>query len=173
PPASANSEAPATLMAAARSDRELADPIRGGPSMVRMKTASSRAGFDAKIAAYAPGDRRELAAVARELFRASGDFIALHLVTGTQALGVVWPHLDDPALALRWHWQAMLAAALTIPPSDPVRDDAPPDWATLRARAIASDDDHDVKLVDACTQEDDGKGDAAWRHAAAVRLRLA
>lgn len=172
-PASPSGASPLELAQQAWADSDLSGAIRGGPSIVRMQTVASRAGFDAKISAATLGDdRRALAQMALHTYVGTGDFIAIHLVTGTQALGVLWPHLDDPALALRWHWQSLLAAALTI--DAPKLPDAlePPSWAAIHARAIESDDDHDVKLVDACTQDRELGDDVQWRYAAALRLRM-
>ena len=112
---------------------------------------------------------------ALDVFRRGGDFIALHLVTGTQALGVLWPWLEAPAEALRWQWQGVLAGALTLgaPPLAPVTATTV-DWNTIATAAIASDDEHDIKLVDACRQEAIAFGEEArWRDAAATRLGLA
>lgn len=173
PPPTAAAGSPLELARAAWADRELSGPIRGGPSIERMRTTASRAGFDAKIAGAELGDDRSaLAEMALATYRGTGDFIAIHLVTGTQALGVILPYIADHDAALRWHWQSVLAAALTIDP--PRTPDAiePPSWAAIHARAIASDDDHDVKLVDACTQDRELGDDIAWRHAAALRLRM-
>jgi hypothetical protein len=166
----------AELLREALASRDLGGAIDSGPSMMRMRTASARPGFDALIAGYDPGedDRPALAELARDVWRGTSSFIALHLVTGTQALGVLWPHLADRRAALRWHWQGLLAATLTFDPPAPVDAPAPAaSWSELHARAIGRDDDHDVKLVDACTQERTASADAAWRHAAALRLGLA
>jgi hypothetical protein len=173
PPRTSARATPLELAKAAWSDPALAGAIRGGPSMTRMRTVAARKGFDAKIADAELGDdRRALAEMALTTYLGTGDFIAIHLVTGTQALDVLWPYLDDHELALRWHWQSLFAAALTIDAPRAPEAIEPPTWAAIHARAIESDDDHDVKLVDACTQDRGLGEDVRWRHAAALRLRM-
>jgi hypothetical protein len=51
-------------------------------------------------------------------------------------------------------------------------DVTPPEWSVLRERAIASGDDHDVKLCDSAQEEARVRNDAMYRRAVAVRLRV-
>ncbi|QSI77314.1 questin oxidase family protein [Niveibacterium microcysteis] len=95
-----------------------------------------------------------LAVTAARLYRATGDFTALHLVTGLHALRVLWPWMAAPEPVLQRYWLAFCAAYVAIgrpwPMSlRPLPDPLPP-WAALRAAAIASSDDHVIKLVDSC-----------------------
>jgi hypothetical protein len=75
--------------------------------------------------------------------------------------------------ALAFHWQGLLAAYASIgtPELAPRELAAPAAWDALAARAVASDDDHDVKLADACREERLVFGnDERYRVAVALRL---
>jgi len=95
-----------------------------------------------------------LAVTAARLYRATADFTALHLITSLHALRVLWPWIEQPQPVLQRYWLAFCAAYVAIgrpwPMSLlPVADPLPP-WPALRAAAIASRDDHVIKLVDSC-----------------------
>ena len=109
------------------------------------------------------------------LFLATGDFTVLHLVTACHATRVLQPYLAADAvdhLAV-----AMLAAYASIGRPDfdaalqPARDLT--DWASLAARVIPSDDEHDLKLVYSCQQEEKQYGWHLHQMAAALRLAKA
>jgi hypothetical protein len=98
---------------------------------------------------------RRLTEAAIALYAATDDFTALHGVTASHALSIVAPYVEDrPALA-SWWFQALAAAYVTIgAPSlhDPAGAVAPwlerpPAADAVASRAIASDDEHVVKLV--------------------------
>lgn len=113
------------------------------------------------------GTPQRLARAAAFAYAASGNFTALHLVTATHAMRVIAPFVDDSGRleAWRWFWQAwahgLVAARLRPRPPVPLLD-----WPTLVARAIASDDEHVVKLVDSAREEERAYGGGDWRAAA-------
>jgi len=112
----------------------------------------------------------ELARIAVKIYLATGDFTALHLVTGCHAARVLEPYLAPDALD---HLAtAMFAGYITIgrPAFDVELFDAP-DWDTLAKLAIASNDDHDLKMVYSCREEDAAYGWGLHRMAAARRLK--
>lgn len=95
-----------------------------------------------------------LAVTAARLYRATGDFTALHLITSLHALRVLWPWIDAPEEVLQRYWLSFCAAYVAIgrpwpmafrPLTGPL-----PTWEALRAAAIGSNDDHVIKLVDSC-----------------------
>jgi hypothetical protein len=115
---------------------------------------------------------RDLAKIAALLFLATGDFTVLHLVTACHATRVLKPYLAVGAvdhLAV-----AMLAAYASIGRPDfdvaiqPSHD--LPDWGTLTSRVIPSNDEHDLKLVYSCQQEEAQYGWGLHQTAASVRL---
>ena len=112
----------------------------------------------------------ELARIAVKIYLATADFTALHLVTACHAARVLEPYLAQDALD---HLAtAMLAAYITIgrPSFDVATFDAP-DWNTLAKKAIASNDDHDLKMVYSCREDDAVYGWGLHRMAAALRLK--
>ena len=102
----------------------------------------------------------------------SGNFTALHLVTGTHALRMLTRFLDEPLVAWAWHWQAFAHAvvAACLQPAGPV---ALRPWKTLIARALDHDDAHVIKLVESCLEEERAyarRGETLWRLAASRAL---
>ena len=98
---------------------------------------------------------RDLALAAAQVYGATGDFTALHLVTGAQAAAVLLPYFDSPKALLPWLWQGMAAAYIAIgrpslPGADMVamwRNSTVPAWQDLLQRALAETDEHAVKLI--------------------------
>ena len=135
-----------------------ADPTLGGRSFGR----GSISGQMTRVAAtpefasgagleIAPDSLDRIAAAARALHAATGDFTALHTVTGTHATRIVLPFLDSSARdrALRFLFQAVAAAYVTIgtPTLAAVDASGSPGWDEITAAAIESDDEHVVKLA--------------------------
>jgi len=112
---------------------------------------------------------QDLTRIAVLIYLATANFTALHLVTGCHATRVLAPYLADDALEHLAN--AMLAAYVTIgrPAFETPTVDAP-DWETLARTAIASNDDHDLKMVYSCREEDAVYGWGLHRMAAALRL---
>lgn len=112
-----------------------------------------------------------LAATTARAYHKTGSFTLLHGVTGLHALRLVLPWLEDEALALRYFWQAYLAAYLTAKrkPKPPLAEPEP-DWNVLKKRAIHSDDAHTIKLIYTCTRESDVYPDVDFRALAARRV---
>ncbi|MGP1384563.1 MAG: questin oxidase family protein [Thainema sp.] len=87
----------------------------------------------------------------------TGDFTLLHAVTSTHAFRVILPYQSNPELALRYHWQAILVAYLSTGLLlNPDNQDAPThqqDWSSCFTNAIASRNDHQIKLTYTCWRE--------------------
>jgi hypothetical protein len=141
-----------------------------------MKSAAELPEFRAKADALAPSDTTlaAFAAASVRLYCDSGDFTALHAVTGTHAYRLLQPFIQPPELGLRYFWQALLAAYVSIgapsvvdPPSGSV-----PAWNASLERARASVDEHDIKLVDVAHEQGAFYGDPIYRRAAARRMSL-
>lgn len=111
-----------------------------------------------------------LAATAVDRYGASRNFTVLHLVTGSRAMRVLLPWLDDPATAIGHFADAFAAAYLScgIDPAATALPSTGLGWDEVVARAIASDDDHVIKLVHACRDEAAVRGGGAWLHAAGL-----
>ena len=115
----------------------------------------------------------QLARLAAERYAASADFTVLHLVTSAHALRLVLPWLDgdEAAAALGHYWLAYAAGHVASGlAEEPRRALAPAPllpWPALVARAIASDDEHLIKLVDSCREQERAYAGTVWREAAA------
>jgi Questin oxidase-like len=115
---------------------------------------------------------------AADLYARSGNFTVLHIVTATRAARVLWPWTAARGEVLQGLLRAVLAALLAsnLQLDDAARAKAaggPPQWAALVEAAIASDDDHVVKLVHALLEERAAYGEGHRRLAAARALKPA
>jgi hypothetical protein len=115
--------------------------------------------------------REELILLALDAYLASRNFVALHLITGLRALRVLGPFVPDWPDVQTWMTRAFtaawLGAGLVLRPQA-LQEAAP--WPQLRKAALDQLDDHVLKLVHACWQEDRIRPDARWRQAAALAL---
>lgn len=120
---------------------------------------------------------RDLAGFAIGEFWRQDDFTLLHIVTACHAARLVLPHAPDPQGALRWLWQAVLAAYLTvrhvpggsctIVPGGAVTPDE------LKRACLDSCDDHQIKLCYSALCEYDTYQDSRYLAVAARALGLA
>ncbi len=151
----------AALLAAAAGSA-LQGPLISGRMRLAAETAPYRQLADALDAGPAPAAaalRASLLALAADLYAATGNFTVLHMVTAVHALRTVLPALDGAgavAAALPHVLRAVTAACLAarlprdVPPPAQQRSAG---WPEVLAAALASDDDHVVKLVQACHAE--------------------
>lgn len=156
--------------------RDLALPRSKEPLIAqRMHAASKRRAF-APVANALRIDAKTLPRIARlaaRLYARSGNFTILHVVTSAQALQVLLPWLapEDAEPAVACYWRAVVAgvAASGIDFATLGRAPAPQPWEALVAAARASDDDHLIKLVDACREAQQLHGGAPdWQRAATL-----
>jgi Questin oxidase-like len=161
------------LSFAAWSDRLEAAALRtrttGGLITQRMETVVQGEPYR-ELAAAAPADAatlRDLADWAASVYARSGNFTVLHMVTASRAARVLLPHSDDPAAAWLCLVRAFVAAALASNLQQRAALPSIADWDELRATAIASDDEHVIKLVHACIDDSAVYGEGSRRAAAA------
>jgi hypothetical protein len=139
---------------------------------LRMMNACTDPRFAAAAARLrlGPATLPGLAALAAARYADDADFTVLHLVTGAHAALVLLPWFDDDAAraqAQAYVARAFMAAWATRPSPPRLLPPAPSlDWQALTARAIASDDEHVIKLVDSCRELERMLGGDAWRRAA-------
>ncbi len=116
----------------------------------------------------APDWPARLAHAAVQRYLSSGDFSVLHLVTATHAMRSLQCWLDDAA----WrHFARAYAAVWLSAQTDPAaqaRVDPGGDWPAIVELALRSDDEHVIKLVWSCREEEAVHGGPTWRHAAAL-----
>ncbi len=136
-----------------------------------MQRAARQRGFDAVVQRLKTTEQTlpQLARGAAMAYAASGNFTVLHLVTSAHALRLLMPWIEDEAAALHAYWRAYAAAvcAADIRIAPPVPEQ---DWPALLERARASDDDHQIKLVYSCHEQQQALGEGAWRAAASRAL---
>ncbi|WP_281545631.1 questin oxidase family protein [Grimontia sp. SpTr1] len=99
--------------------------------------------------------KESVAIVVLSQYAASNDFTLLHGVTGFQALLSLAPFIDNFDFALDCFWQAYVGAACTAEYRDPVapeRRNIRPDWGLWFKQALATQDDHTIKLIYSCAQ---------------------
>jgi len=115
--------------------------------------------------------REELIGMALDAYLASRNFVALHLITGLRALRALAPFVPEWPDVQAWMTRAFtagwLGSGLVLRPHE-LPEAAP--WPVLRQKALDQLDDHVIKLVHACWQEDRLRPDARWRKAAALAL---
>lgn len=118
--------------------------------------------------------REQLLPLARDAYLASGNFTALHLVTGLRAVRVLAPLLPAQHELQAGLTRAFVATWLAAQLQERTAPDGtPPGWPALQAAALAQFDDHALKLVHACWQEDQHRHHPSWRATAARALRQA
>jgi hypothetical protein len=123
-----------------------------------------------------------LAATSLALFAATMDFSALHAVTGTHWMRLVSPHIspDERVRLARYYWQVIASLVPKIgfpslPSAETVEGwrhlDAP-EWPEIEAKAVQSDDEHDISLTFSAREEQKIYGDRLYRVVAAKRVGL-
>jgi len=113
--------------------------------------------------------REQLISMALDAYLESRNFVILHLITGLRALRVLAPFVPNWPDVQTWLTRAFTAAWLASGMERRWQaQQAAPAWPELHRAALAQFDDHVLKLVHACWQEDRLRPDARWRQAAAL-----
>ena len=158
--------------------RELTQGWRSELPMIiyRMRSAAETPVYAALAERLTPvlrlAQRREqLLAVAREAYLHSRNFTVLHMITGLRALRVLLPLLPE-AVDQRPLVAALDRAAVAgwmagrLQWQDAVPEPAPQPWPALHRAALAQEDEHVIKGVHACWQEDIRQPHPQWRQVA-------
>lgn len=124
----------------------------------------------------------QTASAAHALYRSTGDFFALHTVTGTHATRIAIAKLSNNDQRLRAvgalaRSVAAAYVAIGTPPINPPRADRPerpdvPDWSSIAGAAIASDDVHVIKMTYSCREEQAAWGNPRYQSTAAAVVGL-
>lgn len=119
-------------------------------------------------------DLDSLGAAMIRAYSACGDFTILHGVTGTHAARSLVRYVDDPAPLVLALWRALLAAYVGVgaPPVSgwSLQGDHSLDWPAIHARAVACDDEHDIKIVYSCWRQWQRLGDDLYRRVASAKV---
>jgi hypothetical protein len=117
----------------------------------------------------------DLARVSIALYWQTADFTVLHMVTGVRAARLVLAQVPASTLhqmqALLWAAWCAAYVSVGAPPLvaiDPPKGEAA--WPDLLRHAIASDDDHVIKMAYTCFRESMRYPDSSFYLAAAARL---
>ena len=130
--------------------------------------------------AIGPETRPRVAKLSLAILAATNDFCALHAVTGTHWLRMIEPRTPDPAISLRYLWQAVAALVPKMGfPEIPSQDQLEqwrrvplPDWNEIFREAVTHDDEHDLSLSFSASEEFKVYGDPLYKYVAAKRLKL-
>ncbi len=130
--------------------------------------------------AIGPDTHDAIARLSLALFATTEDFASLHAVTGTHWLRMLAPFTPDPAIPMRYFWQAIAALTPKIgfPPLpqqealDSWRRLPLPDWHEINAEAVTHLDEHDLSLAFSAGEEFKRYGDPLYKYAAARRLGM-
>ena len=143
---------------------------------LRMAEASASDDYQQLAAALAPAPDlahrvAQWAAVLLPAYAGSRDFTLLHGITGLRAVQTLLPWLADaaPAVDAGVLDRALVAAWLSTRPAQRSMPD-PLAWPALIAAALASPDEHVIKLVHACHEQAGRWGDLACRQAASAAV---
>ena len=147
-----------------------------------MREAASRPEFPPVVDLLSPAPDL-LARVARAslaLMAGTMSFEALHAVTATHWVRLVGDGWPDRQLALRYLWQALAAVypkmGFPVLPSagelQAMREIPAPTWHEISARAVLSDDEHDLSFVFSAMEEERVYGDRLYRVLAGKRMGL-
>lgn len=177
-------EAPANAAPDTESDLEAAlhrlpvVPSTAGLIAERMAVAAADPRFERAVHGLRVNEHAlpRLALLAAEAYAQSDNFTALHLVTSAHALRLLLPFTDAPAAAVAFYARAFLAgvcgARLSVAPPVPLLP-----WPQIVQRALASDDDHVVKLVFSAREQQAALGPArsnnVWQRAASRAVAAA
>ena len=132
--------------------------------------------------AIGPDTMPKLAAASLALFAGTMDFCALHAVTGMHWMRIVKPYCTPETLAVMERYFVQALAGVMgemgfprIPEAEELeewRHIKTPDWAEIKAAAVASNDEHDLSLTFSASEEQKIYGDPLYTLVAARRVKL-
>lgn len=145
-------------------------------ALIAEQAAFTRGAAQLRIDARPQATLEQLATLAARLYAASDNFTVLHLVTSAHALRLLLPWLDgqdavgEAAAAVGHYWLAYAAGHAASGLNDNGRSSLPrarlQPWPVIVAHALGSDDDHLIKLVDSCREQERAYGGTVWLEAA-------
>jgi len=127
--------------------------VQGPNLFTRIQTAASHSHFVdfCNSLRSCESSLKEIARASLHFYQRSSDsFTALHFVTATHATRLLMPYTKNPSEALSHLWTAILAAAITVTPLTqplPIVPQTLPSWSDIAKAAIASNNDHVIKLI--------------------------
>ena len=139
----------------------------------RMQAVAGQPGFEAAVSRLriTQGTLPALARGAAELYARSGNFTVLHLLTSAHAVRLLLPQIEEALPAVADYWRAFAAGWAASGARDVGTVPTRP-WPEIVAGAIGSDDEHVIKLVHSCREQEAALGGPVWRQAASRVLPL-
>lgn len=138
----------------------------------RVKKVALIAEFSSVIDWLKPGNTTlsECASILIYLYAKTEDFTVLHMVTVTHAMRILQNYFIDFEDAIRYYWQAICAAYITIG-SPSISEFSLPmtkqtNWPTIISKTINSADEHVIKLVYTCYEESKIYNNSLYGHVA-------
>jgi hypothetical protein len=182
-PAAPATEDPTVLLARLHGEADLAFQPNADNLIDReMAAAAAHPRFNELARALTIDDLSlgRLRRTAALLFLAADDFNSLHAVTGLHAARVLGDFTENPRGFAGSVWRAMLALYLSLDrPALPepgavavLLEAEMPDWNAILPAAVASDDEHVIKLVFSCLAETRAGGGRLYRYLAARKAGL-
>jgi hypothetical protein len=138
----------------------------------RMRQAARHPGVAGTAIQPSVLDLRQVAQFALGAYHAREDFTLLHTVTACHAFRQVLPYAGEPRRALRYLWEAVVVATLTVEPAAEATPAAAADidWPACMAQAAQATDAHVVKLCWSAYCEHLAYGDPRYLAIAARKL---
>ncbi|NHZ99155.1 DUF4243 domain-containing protein [Massilia sp. CCM 8734] len=138
----------------------------------RMRQAARHPGVAGTAIQPSGLDLRQVAQFALGAYHAHEDFTLLHTVTACHAFRLLLPYAGEPRRALRYLWEAVVVATLTVEPAaaTPAAAAVGIDWQACLAQAARATDAHVVKLCWSAYCEHLAYGDARYLAIAARKL---
>jgi hypothetical protein len=146
-----------------------AGALKGSAMVDRMREVAGLEAFRAGATQPAHLSLDDIRELCIDAYLRTGDSTLLHAVAATHAFRLAWPYQGDPASALRYHWQAILALLVSGGLADATEQretDELPDWPACLARAMSTDDDYRIELTYTCWSEFNEYGDPRYLEAA-------
>ncbi|NHZ63659.1 questin oxidase family protein [Massilia genomosp. 1] len=138
----------------------------------RMRQAARHPGVTGTPIQPSGLDLRQVAQFALGAYHAREDFTLLHTVTACHAFRLLLPYAGEPRRALRYLWEAVVVATLTVEPEVTAEPAVASeiDWHACMAQAARATDAHVVKLCWSAYCEHLAYGDARYLAIAARKL---
>lgn len=140
----------------------------------RMRQAAAHPGVAGTALQPSGLDLRQVAQFALGAYHAREDFTLLHTVTACHAFRLLLPYAGQPQRALRYLWEAVVVATLTVEASGAASPAAAAhlDWKECLAHAARATDAHVVKLCWSAYCEDLVDRDPRYLAIAARKLAM-
>jgi hypothetical protein len=135
-------------------------PKMNGVIFERMGQVSQKevlVGIAGRLAIPTGASLKDFAEITLDLYLSTKNFTLLHTVTACHASRIMMPYIDDKTLYLKYFYQALVAAYITVG-APHIGEQAPyhidkNQIEKIKAAACKASDDHDIKLTYTAREE--------------------